>query len=111
MKQQPEPFNSVSFGEMVKWLKQPRRVPTLGRRSYIDASSPNINTIHIIGKNGSEKDIDNTYWDYVCAVINSTEPCRRHITTNYNQLRGYRFSPSIPALCRAYWEEIKDVKQ
>ena len=105
MKQQPIPFRSVLFDEMVKWLRKPRRVPTLGRRSYIDASAPDANTIHIIGKNGGQANLDRVYWDYVCEVIDHTAPERRHITTNYNRLHGYRFSPSVPALCRAYCEE------
>jgi hypothetical protein len=101
-------FNSVPFNEIVKWLGigQPaKRVPTLGRRSYIDASAPNSKTIHIVGKNGGQADLDRAYWDYVCEVIDRTAPDRRHITTNYSQLQNYRFSPSVPALCRAYCEE------
>lgn len=106
-------FNSVPFYDIVNWLGvgQPsKRVFTLGRRSYIDASSPNSCTIHIVGRNGGQADIDQTYWDYVCDVINQTEPSRRHITTNYNQLRGFRFAPSVPALCRAYCEEKGIIK-
>lgn len=105
MKQQPIPFRSVPFSEMVKWLKKPRRVPTLGRRSYIDASSPTADAIHIVGKNGGQADIDQTYWDYVCRVIDNLNPETRHIAKNYNQLKNYYFSPSVPALCRAYCEE------
>lgn len=105
MKSKPILFRPVTFSEMVKWLKEPKRVPTLGRRSYIDASTPKSNTIHIVGKNGGQADLDRVYWDYVCEVIDHTAPDRRHITTNYSQLRGYRFSPSVPALCRAYCEE------
>lgn len=105
MKQQPIPFHSVPFSEMVKWLKEPKRVPTLGRRSYIDASAPNAQTIRIVGKNGGQAELDRAYWDYVREVIDRTVPERRHVTTNYNRLRGYRFSPSVPALCRAYCEE------
>ena len=101
-------FNSVPFNDMVNWLGigQPaKRVPTLGRRSYIDASAPNANTIHIVGKNGGQANIDQTYWDYVCATINHTEPNRRYIVTNYSQLKNHFFSPSVPALCREYCEE------
>lgn len=105
MKSNPIPFRSVAFSEMAKWLKEPRRVPTLGRRSYIDASSPNTSTIHIVGKNGGQADLDRAYWDYVCEAIDRTAPDRRHIAKNYNQLKNYYFSPSVPALCRAYCEE------
>lgn len=105
MKSKSMPFRSVAFGEMVKWLKEPRRVPTLGRRSYIDATAPKSNTIHIVGKNGGQANLDRAYWDYVCEVIDRTAPDRRHSTINYSQLRNYRFSPSVPALCRAYYEE------
>lgn len=105
MKQQPIPFHSVPFSEMVKWLKEPKRVPTLGRRSYIDASSPKASSIHIVGKNGGQADLDQSYWDYVCRSIDNTAPNARHIAKNYNQLKNYYFSPSVPALCRAYCEE------
>lgn len=110
MKPQPIPFRSVPFSDMVKWLKEPKRVPTLGRRSYIDASAPKTSTIHIVGRNGGQADLDRAYWDYVCEVIDRNMPDRRHITTNYNQLRGYRFSQSVPTLCRAYCEEKGGLK-
>lgn len=105
MKQQPISFRSVPFDEMVKWLKKPRRVSTLGQKSYIDASAPKANTIHIVGRNGKERDFNRAYWDYVCEVIDDTALDRRSITTNYNHLRDNRFAPSVPALCRAYCEE------
>lgn len=101
-------FNSVPFNDMVNWLGigQPaKRVPTLGRRSYIDASAPNANTIHIVGKNGGQANIDQFYWDYVCETINRTDHNRRHIATNYNHLKNHFFSPSVPTLCREYCEE------
>lgn len=101
-------FNSVPFNDMVNWLgvgQPPKRVPTLGRRSYFDASAPDLSTIHIVGKNGGQANLDRSYWDYVCVVIDSTMRDRRHIVSNYSQLKNHYFSPSVPALCRAYYEE------
>lgn len=101
-------FNSVPFNDMVNWLRSgrtPKRVPTLGRRSYIDASAHNASIIHIVGKNGGQANIDRNYWDYVCNVIDKIDPRSREFAKNYNQLKNHYFSPSIPALCRAYHEE------
>lgn len=101
-------FNSVPFNDMVNWLRkgQPtKRVPTLGRRSYFEASAPNASTIHLVGKKGGQANLDREYWDYVCDVINHTVPERRHLTENYSHLKNHFFSPSVPALCRAYFEE------
>ena len=101
-------FDAVPFQEMWNWIAnhdQPLQVDTLGRRSYIRASTPQAGVIQIQGRNGRIATIDRRYWEYVCDVIHRTAEERRAITTNYNHLEGYRFSPSVPALCRAYYEE------
>ena len=101
-------FDAVPFQEMWNWIAshdQPLQVDTLGRRSYIRASTPQAGVIQIQGRNGGKATIDRDYWDYVCNVIRQTEPASRAKTKNYNQLEGYYFSPSVPALCRAYFEE------
>ena len=101
----------VEFSKMLKWLKskkKPIRVPTLGDRSYIDFSSPKDSMVHIVGKNGGQYDMDKEYWDYVCDVIRKIiPPQRRDIVTNYSNLKRFRISPSVPALCWAYCEEKK----
>ena len=105
-----ESFISIEFDDMVKWLginQEAKRVPTLGYRSYIDASAPDAKTIRIIGKKGRIKNIDRNFWCMVCKVIDKTKPELRRFTKNYNQLPNYYFTPSVPALCRAYCEEKK----
>ena len=109
-----EPFSSVEFDDMVKWLginHEARRVPTLGSRSYIDASASSVNTIRIVGKNGWTKDLDRQFWSDVCKVIDKTEPEKRRFVKNYNQLSNYYFTPSVPALCRAYYKDKKGGKK
>ncbi len=106
-------FNSVSFDDMVNWLgigREAKRITTLGRRSYIDASALDAETIHIVGKNGGTKNIDRVFWCEVCKVIDNTKPENRRFVKNYNQLPNYYFTPSVPALCRAYCEEKKGGK-
>lgn len=109
-----ESFSSVKFDDMVNWLginHEAKRVPTLGYRSYIDASAPNANTICIVGKNGRIKNINRKFWCDVCKVIDNTKPELRRFTKNYNRLPNYYFTPSVPALCRAYYENQKGDKK
>lgn len=109
-----ESFSSVKFDDMVKWLginHEVKRVPTLGYRSYIDASALDANTIRIVGKNGGTKNINRQFWCDVCRVIDNTKPELRRFTKNYNRLPNYYFTPSIPALCRAYYENQKGDKK
>ena len=106
-------FDSVSFSEMQRWLgigNAARKVDTLGRRSFILAGCPDAHTIRIEGSHGAVMNMDKDYWNYVCKVIHNTAIDRREKTTTYSQLRNYRFSPSVPALCRAYYEEKGGVR-
>lgn len=103
-------MNSIDYDSVLNWLsaKQlPYQIPTLGRRSFILVSINN-GQIHIQGRLGAEIDFSQDYWDRICRIIDSIEPARREVTTEYIHAPNYRFAPSVPTICRQYCLERED---
>ncbi len=100
-------FTSVEFDIMVNWIgvnTPPVTVPTLGGRSFITANCPNAKTIHITGSTGRTRDFNENYWRKISRIIDTAE--RPWMTSTYTDktVPDYFFAPSVPALCKAYFE-------
>lgn len=100
-------FPSVEFSVMVNWIgvnAPPITVPTLRGRSFITANCPNARTIHITGSTGKKRNFNETYWRKICHIIDTAE--RPWMTSTYTDksVPDYYFAPSVPALCKAYFE-------
>lgn len=107
-------FTSVEFEVMVAWIgvNQPQiTVPTLGGRSFINASCPNDKTIHIVGSNGEPRDFHKEYWDKICNIIDTAE--RPWMTSTYTDksVPDFHFAPSVPALCKAYYKTKNEIQK
>lgn len=107
-------FPSVDFKAIVAWIgiNQPQiTVPTLGGQSYINVSCPNDKTIHIVGSNGEPRDFQKEYWDKICHIIDTAE--RPWMASSYTDknIPDYHFAPSVPALCKAYFETKCEIKK
>lgn len=103
-------FPSVEFETMVAWIgvKQPQiTVPTLGGLSFIKASCPNDKTIHVVGSNEESRDFHKEYWDKICRIIDTAERPWMSSTYTDKSVPDYHFAPSVPALCKAYFEMNK----
>ena len=104
-------FTSVSYDDIVRWLATkalPVRIPTLGRRSYIDVSLQN-GLIRVHGSNGVVKVLSREYWKSMCDSIDRVTPITdREKACNYNG-NADRFAPSVPAICRQYCEEVNNL--
>lgn len=100
-------FTSVNYDDIIRWLANkalPVRIPTLGRRSYIDVSLQG-GLICVQGSNGVVKVFSREYWRNICGIIDRVTPISdRGKTRNYN-INADRFAPSVPAICRQYCEE------
>ena len=99
-------FTSVPFNVIIQWLASKGaaiNIPNLGRRSsHFYSVAENNQFIKVDGGKGK---IDEKLWNTVCNRIDSLQPNERETATRYNDIRPYIQAPSVPALCRAYWEE------
>lgn len=104
-------FPSVEFETMVAWIgvnKSQITVPTLGGRSYIIASCPDSKTIHIVGSNEEKRDLHKEYWNKICHIIDTAERPWMASTYAKTSVPDYHFAPSVPALCKAYFETPRE---
>lgn len=100
-------FPSVEFSVMVNWIgvnTTSVTVPTLGGRSFITANCPNAKTIHITGRTGRTRNFNEKYWNEICHIIDTAERPWMASTYANTSVPDYRFAPSVPALCKAYFE-------
>jgi len=104
-------FPSVEFETMVAWIgvNQPQiTVPTLGGQSFINVSCPDSKTIFVVGSNGETRNFHKEYWDKICRIIDTAERPWMASTYANTSVPDYHFAPSVPALCKAYFETPRE---
>ncbi|MBR5073944.1 MAG: hypothetical protein IKX26_01800 [Bacteroidales bacterium] len=103
---------SVRYNSIIAWLKgkEPKVIPTLGRKSHLTLSIDG-NQLLVTGSTGRSKIINEEFWDQVCSRIKMLQPDNEKagryadIYDSTWKNPGYYYAPSVPATCRAYWEE------
>ncbi len=103
-------MESIEYQTIVEWIRVSgsKRIPTLGRRSYIDVSYEPGGQLLVTGSNGARKTISEDFWNSVCARIEALpedekERAGRYADRNWNNPNHF-FAPSVPAICRYYQE-------
>lgn len=103
-------MDPVDYQIIVGWIRASglKRMPTLGRRSYIDVSYEPGGHLLVTGRNGARKSITVDFWNAVCARIEALpedekERAGRYADRDWNN-PNYFFAPSVPAICRYYQE-------
>lgn len=107
-------FPSAEFNVIVNWIgvNTPQiTIPTIGGRSFINASCPNDKTIHIVGSTGKTRDFKETYWRKICRIIDTAKRPWMASTYTDKSVPDYYFAPSVPALCKAYFERQQETIQ
>lgn len=100
----------VDYLVIVDWIRVsgPKRMPTLGRRSYVDVSYEPGGRLLVTGRNGARRVFSDIFWETVCARIaelpmEERERAGRYSIRDWNN-PDYFFAPSVPAICRYYQE-------
>ena len=107
-------LHSIDFRSINSWLKSRKkriRIATLGDNSYLYCEYVNDNKILIIGSAGAYKIIGVRFWNRVCRRMDSLNEMDRIAAGKYADTiewnnPDYFFAPSVPAICKAYFEDV-----
>lgn len=105
----------VKFQKIISWIKKNHRPITVftmgGESALIVSYCVDQNAICIIGSNGKTIIVNETIWQHVMDYIKGLSDEDSLKVSSYarpnvvcEELRNLsNFSPSIPAICKAYW--------